>query len=695
VNDQSGPVRLGVAVDPEVAGGADRARRIIETARDAFISIDDDGLVQEWNRAAELLFGWPAEQAIGQRLDAMIIPAAQRGWHREGLARMKAGGDAHILERTLELTALRRDLSEVLVELTVWSVDDDRRSFSAFVRDISERRAHEAIRARLASVVEFSSDAILTLDPDGVVLSWNAGAEMIYGYTAGQMVGQNAASVLSPPVQRSDREQVRERLGQGEASHRELRLVRADGQPVMVSVTSSPILDADGKLVAVSSISRDITRAKEIEQALQESEERYRLLVDLSTDLITTVSPETGVILYASASVTSMLGWAPQDLVGRRLGEFVPTESGSTQAEAVMLAGDQVHVRTLQLRRRDGSLLWCEASSRSIVNPRTGAGEILSTIRDVSARVAAQDALAASEERFRLTQLHAPTGLALIGLDGRYLQVNPALCTLAGRSEEELMSLTFQDITHPDDLPRDLDLLDRLARGEIQGYELEKRYLHPDGAIVWVLLSRSLVRLGSEPHFITQVLDISSRKRDEAALAAANTELEELNRRLSLLSVTDPLTEAFNRRHLDTVLARTCHDAERHGDHTAVLLIDVDHFKHVNDQLGHHRGDEVLKHIADRLASTLRSHDTLGRWGGEEFLILLPRTDQQGAEALAERVRSSIADEPLRDHEEALNITVSIGVAAGAVTDPVQLLSRADRALYRAKAAGRNRIAAG
>jgi diguanylate cyclase (GGDEF)-like protein/PAS domain S-box-containing protein len=428
---------------------------------------------------------------------------------------------------------------------------------------------------------------------------------------------------------------------------------------------------------------------------MRTAEERYRLLVDLSTDMITTVSPSTGKVLYASPSVTSMLGWAPEDLVGRQFQELVPDESGPTQPAQVMLAGGQVHVQTLQLRHRDGSLLWCEASSRSIVNPRTGEPEIRSSVRDVSARVAAQEALAASEERFRLIQMHAPIGMALIGLDGRYLQVNPALCRLAGRSEQELLGLTFQDITHPDDLQKDLALFDRLERGEIQGYELEKRYVRPDGVIVWVLLSRSMVRLGSEPQFVTQALDITDRKRNEAALAAAKVEMEDLNQRLAILSVTDSLTGAFNRRHLDATLAATCLDAERHGDLTAVLLIDIDHFKDINDKYGHRRGDEILKAVTNRLASTLRAGDTLARWGGEEFVILLPRTSQHGAAVLAERVRSIVAGEPFADQGDTIPVTVSVGMAVSKTCDPEHLMSRADWALYQAKNGGRNRVKAG
>lgn len=159
-------------------------------------------------------------------------------------------------------------------------------------------------------------------------------------------------------------------------------------------------------------------------------------------------------------------------------------------------------------------------------------------------------------------------------------------------------------------------------------------------------------------------------------------------------STTDPLTGTSNRRHLDKVLAAACHAAQRHGDPVAVLIIDIDNFKQVNDIHGHLCGDDVLKIVTRRLASTMRTDDTLGRWGGEEFLVVLPRTDQASAVTLAERLRCFVADEPVPVGDaDALMITVSIGVASAAHPVPDRLIAGADRAVYSAKAAGRNRVA--
>jgi len=677
-------------------GSEKRAGRIIQTAGDAFISVGTAGFVEAWNRAAEVTFGWRADEAIGQPLHELIIPPRLRAAHLRGLTRMIAGGPASILDQTLELTALRRDGSEFPVELTIWAIDDDRRSFNAFVRDISVRYAAAASTARLAAVVDYSTDAILTIDPDGVILTWNSGAETVYGYRAEEVIGHDAASVLAPPGGQADREAVRERLGRGQSTSRELTLVRADGRAIEVSVTSSPILDTQGRLLAVSSISRDISDRKATEHALVESERHYRLLADTATDLVTRVSPVSGLTLYVSPSVTSVLGWAPEDLVGTPFRALVHPDSSPSEVESVMADGDRPHESIVQLRCRDGSWLWCETSSRTMVEPNTGEPEIRSSIRDISARVAVQDALAASEERFRVTQLNAPIGMALVGMDGRWLQVNPALCELVGRTEEDLLSLTFQEITHPDDLDDDLVKMEQVVRGDIRSYEREKRYIRSDGRIVWVLLSASLVRSGGEPqYFISQNIDISPRRRVEEQLGVAAAELVALNLELGLLSRTDPLTGAFNRRHLDDSLAAVCRAAQRHDEPVAVLMIDIDNFKQVNDRHGHGTGDDVLRIVTRRLEDALRGEDTLGRWGGEEFLVVMPRTDQAGAVIVAERLRSCVADEGVTAGDgDALPITVSIGVSSATRSTPDLLIAGADRALYAAKAAGRNRVAA-
>lgn len=190
-----------------------------------------------------------------------------------------------------------------------------------------------------------------------------------------------------------------------------------------------------------------------------------------------------------------------------------------------------------------------------------------------------------------------------------------------------------------------------------------------------------------------EVSELLARVDSALKIKRLQDKLRRQNRELAHLSKTDALTGAFNRRHLDEEVAVICRTARRHGDSAAVLMIDVDHFKDVNDRRGHQAGDQVLKIIAGRLQARLRADDTLGRWGGEEFLVLLPRTDHLGAVTLAEHLRSAIADEPiLTTGDPPLAVTISIGVASDQRPKPEDLVARADRSLYEAKAAGRNRV---
>jgi diguanylate cyclase (GGDEF)-like protein len=174
---------------------------------------------------------------------------------------------------------------------------------------------------------------------------------------------------------------------------------------------------------------------------------------------------------------------------------------------------------------------------------------------------------------------------------------------------------------------------------------------------------------------------------------ALQVELRDHNAQLERLARTDPLTNLANRRHLLEEGRRQLGRAERHGVQLCVLLADVDHFKAVNDRFGHECGDVVLVEVARRMTSRLRRDDVLGRWGGEEFLVFAPHTDARGATVLAEDVREMVRRTPVAVAHGSPEVTVSIGVAVREAADDLDaLIARADRALYEAKAAGRDAV---
>ena len=246
-----------------------RIRSVLEHAPSAFVEMDARGRITEWNPMAQSIFGWSAEQVVGKTVADILVPEEHRAAHGAGLQRFLRTGEGRIMGKRVELAAMHREGHRVPVELTVTSIrDGDRYRFTAFIQDISDRRRAQDARARLAAIVDSSNDAIIGTSLDGTITSWNAGAELLFGYTEGEMLGR-ALSTLHPPGHTPEEPLLLRRLiaGASVASFETVRL-RRDGTEVDVSVTISPIRAADGTLVGASSVARDITERKRAEAAL-------------------------------------------------------------------------------------------------------------------------------------------------------------------------------------------------------------------------------------------------------------------------------------------------------------------------------------------------------------------------------------------------------------------------------------------
>ena len=292
-----------------------------------------------------------------------------------------------------------------------------------------------------------------------------------------------------------------------------------------------------------------------------------------------------------------------------------------------------------------------------------------------------EQSLREARERFESAFRNAPIGMALIDMDGGWLQVNNALCRITGFTEAILKRTPLQAITHHEDIEVDAEERIDLLSGKIPNYQVEKRYLHAWGHYVWVLLTVSLVRdqAGNALYAITQVQDISERK--------------ELAGRLEYQVDHDILTGLFNRRYLEQQLAHETARAARYGAPGALLVIDLDHFKDVNHTFGHVAGDDVLKGIASVLKSRLRETDLVARIGGDEFALLLPEADADRAQIVADELVKCLDRTMVVAVDRSTHITASIGVALFDHLNATELLAYADLAMYGAKKAGRNRFA--
>lgn len=273
----------------------------------------------------------------------------------------------------------------------------------------------------------------------------------------------------------------------------------------------------------------------------------------------------------------------------------------------------------------------------------------------------------------------AVIGKAVVAVTGHCIRVNASLSHMLGHPPGALTGVHFAEFTHPDDLEADLHLFEAVMRGEREGYQLEKRYVRADGRILEILLSATCVRdeTGQPSGFISEIVDLTERNQ-------AKRDLQEANDKLRKLVVTDHVTGLWNRRGFDEMMAATP-DSESLG----LLLIDLDHFKRINDRLGHSAGDIVLKEVARRLPEQVRATDLVARVGGDEFGILLPGGDSNFATEIAKRVVRCLAD-TIEVKGQATRVGASVGVSCSvAGSDRSGMLRHADVALYAAKRAGR------
>jgi diguanylate cyclase (GGDEF)-like protein/PAS domain S-box-containing protein len=531
----------------------------------------------------------------------------------------------------------------------------------------------------LRAVLDAMHQGVVVRDAHGTIVDANPAAELILGRTRAELIGaqtvNNAGGVHAdgtPFPQNQSASSVA--LATGRDVIGALVGLTLPGGNLRWIAVNARALRRGGAVTGVVSTFVDVTEQQQLVAALAESEKRFRLLAENASDLITSIDPN-GVRTYVSPSCRTLLGFEPEELVGRPAIDIVHPDDRSRIAGYLHSVPEHGPARDeARFRHKQGDWVWMETRVRPVRNAAGAVVELQTVARDITAERHAASELRVAEERFRNAFDQAPIGKALVSPDGRFMRVNTALSRIIGYSEDALLETTFQALTHPDDLADDVALVHRVLAGAEERYSLEKRYRHADGHYIWALLSVSLVRddAGAPLYFVSHIQDISEQKR-----AAEH---------LTELTLRDSLTGLGNRVLFADRLGHAVERARRSKERIAVLFIDFDLFKAVNDSLGHAAGDELLRRAADRMRHSVRPTDTVARLGGDEFTVLCEDLgSEQDAACVADRVRNDL-ERPFDLFGSARSIGVSIGIAvAGPGDDAATVLANADAAMYRSK----------
>jgi diguanylate cyclase (GGDEF)-like protein/PAS domain S-box-containing protein len=462
------------------------------------------------------------------------------------------------------------------------------------------------------------------------------------------------------------------------------------GNKMLVEIVASPILDKTGEVLYIIETSRDITERTRMQEALRESEEQFRLLFENAKDAIFWADPETGLIIKCNKSAETLLERKNSEIVGQPQAILHPYEKAKNYIEMF-----KKHVKKKGTVDDEAEIITKSGEIKPvhITASLTLIGEkpiIQGIFRDITERKLAEEALLESETRYRSLFEQSSDAIFLLDTEapniGKILSANSAAVRMHGYSTKELLKLKISDLDTAEDAKKTPQLLKRILAGEIMSFEVMHR--KKDGTIFPVEVSVSLMEIGNRKLILAIDRDISKRKKIEV-------ERDRLIKELKHTSRIDGLTGLYNRQYLDKHLEEEIKRAKRYGNPLSMIMFDIDNFKKINDAYGHVIGDRVLQTSAEVMQKTLRDTDIAGRFGGDEFVLILVQTDINVGKQVAERLSNNIKKSRVhlkKNHFISFSISSGICQYNNKIKNIGEFISKTDKAMYMAKSSGHNQV---
>ena len=673
-----------------------RLQVLFENSSDLISIVNPDNTVRYIGPSVKRLLGYEPEELEGALVSDLVHPEDYERFGRRMVEQVQSGIG---LSRPIEARYRHKDGSWRYLETTcnVLIEDPKVRGVVCASRDVTERkRAEEAIREserRYRSVVDNVNEVVFQTDASGLWTFLNRAWEEITGFPVEESVGKNFLDYVHPDDRQRNLELFRPLVERKKDYCRhEIRYLTRDGGSRWIEVWARLTLGDDETIAGTSGTLTDITERKESEDAIKESEWRFRQLFERSVDALL-VHDEEGRILDCNGEACRSLGYSRQEMLSLSVKDFATNlASAEEQALRKLMLWQRTEAREIgtistgshlaQHRRKDGTAFPVEVRVGYV--DFGGKRRMLAAARDITETKRAAEGLLRSERELAGAQRLAHVGswsFDTVRDEGRW---SDEMFRIFGFAPQEFVVTykRFLKLVHREDR----NLVRRMTREALRGSKnpssLDYRLVRPDGEVRF---------LHSEYEV---VLDGSGRPVRLVGTSQDVTERKVLEKKLTHQALHDPLTGLPNRALLLDRLERALSRANRReGTEVAVLFMDLDNFKFVNDTLGHRVGDDLLVAVSGRLRSCLRPEDTAARLGGDEFAVLLEDVEDPGeATQVAERV-TEVLRAPFIVSAREVFVTPSIGIAlSGSSEGPSENLMRdADMAMYRAKEEGKAR----